>query len=198
MSLISIRNLKTNSRISISILSLFPEHKPMHIHLPIRYFSQFIRHSKIKLFSTLPLPLTFHNALLTKGTTTIIHSFFLKISIYIAASGLIMACRLSCIWDLGSLGQTHIPCTARWILNTGPPGKPLYHPFSTQAKSLIIILKHIPFSFSTPNWQPSPITSAFSSLPYHFYINMVSISVLASDSVLLKCKCYLLNYSNVL
>lgn len=152
MSLISITKLKANSCISIFILSLSPEHKPTYIHLPIRYFSQFTRHSKIKLFSTLPLPLTFHNALLTEGTTTIIHSVFKKISIYIAASGLIMACRLSCIWDLGSLGQTHIPCTARRIINTGPPGKPLYHPFSTQVKSLIIILKHIPFSFSRPNW----------------------------------------------
>lgn len=170
----------------------------MYIHVPTRYFSLFTRHSKIKLFSTLSIPLTFHNALLTKGTTTIIHSFFFfLISVYIAASGLIMACRLSCMWDLGSLGQTHIPCTARWILNTGPPGKPLYHPFSTQAKSLIInlntSLSHSPYQTGSPVHHMSIL-----SLPYHFYINVVSISVLAVDSVLLICKCYLLNYSNVL
>ena len=86
---------------------------------------------------------------------------FFLIYIYIAASGLIKAYRLSCLWHLGSLGQTHmwhlgslgqthIPCTARRISNTESPGKPLYQPFSTQAKSLIIILNT---SFSHSSYQ---------------------------------------------
>ena len=76
MSLVSITNLKANSHISIFILNLSPlSTRPMYIHLPKRYFSLLTRHSKInsKLFSTSPLPSTFHNALLKKALTSIPH-----------------------------------------------------------------------------------------------------------------------------